>query len=407
VLNFHTLDDGDRYRLVDADAGIEVLFDRLRRDRGDQWCELSVSCGLVGARVVDDGVLSVSTFNLSSPRARSEHARRLAALSRAPKYDWDGTLEEACQRVLHALQKGQPAVLLHTVPRPAPDDTFDLVGMRVPQRHPSILFGDGGTTKSLLALRGLGDLSRQGIEVGLFDYELDATDHRDRLERLFGPDMPRIHYVRCTRPLLHEADRLRRIIRDHQITYAGIDSIGYATAGAPEAAESAMDFFRGVRQLGIGTLSIAHVTKTGDHADQKPFGSAFYSNSARSTWNVKLANTSPDGHTLTLGLFNRKANLGPLRPAVGLEVRFTPDAVAFVRTDITDVDELAASLPLWQRMRGALQRGGPQPVAALASELNAKPETLDRIARKYGQLFTKIRRADGETRLALVERRTA
>jgi hypothetical protein len=123
VLNFQVLDDGDRYRLVDADAGIEFSVDRLRLERGELFCELSVSCGLVGAQVVDDGVLSVGTFNLSSSRARADHARRLAALSRAPKYAWDGTLEELCQRILSARRKGQPAVLLHTVPRPAPDDT--------------------------------------------------------------------------------------------------------------------------------------------------------------------------------------------------------------------------------------------------------------------------------------------
>jgi hypothetical protein len=69
-----------------------------------------------------------------------------------------------------------------------------------------------------------------------------------------------IHYVRCDRPLVYEVNRLRRIVRAEAITYAVIDSIGYATDGPPEAAESAMAYFRAVRQLGIGTLSIAHGT---------------------------------------------------------------------------------------------------------------------------------------------------
>ena len=89
--------------------------------------------------------------------------------------------------------------------------------------------------------------------------------------------MPSIRYVRCERPLVHEVDRLRRIILDEEITFGVFDSVGFACDGPPEAAESALKYFQAVRQLRIGGLHLAHVSKA-DTGDQRPFGSAFWHN---------------------------------------------------------------------------------------------------------------------------------
>ena len=64
-------------------------------------------------------------------------------------------------------------------------------------------------------------------------------------------------------------------------------------------------------------MNIAHVNKS-DQGDQKPFGSTFWANGARATWFVTKSGESGDGSQFTLGLFNRKANTGPLRPAAGM-----------------------------------------------------------------------------------------
>jgi hypothetical protein len=100
-------------------------------------------------------------------------------------------------------------VLLRSVPRPAADDEYDVDGLRAPTRHETIWFGDGSTFKSYLALHVASELERRhGVKVGYFDWELDASQHRDRLERLTGPQMPALQYVRCERPLVYEVDRL-------------------------------------------------------------------------------------------------------------------------------------------------------------------------------------------------------
>ena len=83
------------------------------------------------------------------------------------------------------------------------------------------------------------ELTKRGERVLYCDWELDAETHRDRLERINGPDMPEaILYARCDRPLVYEIDRLRRIRHTEQVTYVVLDSVGYATNGDPAAADA-------------------------------------------------------------------------------------------------------------------------------------------------------------------------
>lgn len=396
--DFRRVDEG-HYRLTLDPLGIEFSVDRLRRKSDELIGELTVRCGLAGARTFD-GVLSVADFNLSSQRARQERARYLVSRAQARDLDWEGLLEEFVQRVLTAERTGQPAVSLRDLPRPKPDDTLDVDGLSLLARHPVIWFGDGGAAKSYLALFCAGRLAVGGLRVGLFDWELAGDDHRVRLEHLFGADMPDVKYLRCDRPLIHTVDRLRRTVRDDGLAFAIFDSIAFACDGPPEAAEVAARYFQSVRQLGpIGTLHVAHISKT-EGADQKPFGSAFWHNGARATWFVKLAETVPGGNQITIGLYNRKANLGALRPAVGFEITFAADRTAFRRINVADVADLAGHLSVRLRMAHLLCRGAMSP-EAVADEIQADAETVKRTAHRYRQQFTMIPGGN----LALLEKR--
>jgi hypothetical protein len=185
-----------------------------------------------------------------------------------------GFFEELRQRVSAAERAGSPAVDLRQLERPGATDAIYVSGLVLTRRHPTIIFGDGGSAKSYTALYLGGRLAEQGAAVALFDWELAGEDHRDRLERIFGPAMPRILYARCERALVHEVDRLYRIAREENIEFAIFDSIVLACAGPPESAEVAAEYFRAVRQIGVGSLHIAHISKQ-DGSDQKPFGSVF------------------------------------------------------------------------------------------------------------------------------------
>lgn len=401
---FRVIADG-QYHLAFPETGIEFNVDYLRRERNELICELAVSCGIVGAKVID-GCLSIGTFNVSSPQARSARAKLLAERARARGIDWHSMLEELAQRVLRAERTGDPSILLRDVPDTEVDQEHDILGLRLPKSHPSILFGDGGTMKSFLSMKVAAELAEAGLRIAYFDWELDKFTHRRRLKMLSGPDLPDVRYVRCDRPLVHEVTRLRRVVTQDRIDYAVFDSIGYGTQGAPESAEAAMDYCRALRQLGIGSLLLAHVTKA-ESGDQRPFGSTFWHNSARSTWNLKRAATSPDGQTVSLAAFHRKSNLGPQRNAIGLSVAFDADCVRFQRVDPGSIDEIAESLPLWQRIRSVV-RSGPQTLASIAAEIgHDKVETVDRIVRKHKNLFQKVAGQDGITRISLVERRAS
>jgi hypothetical protein len=396
---FSVLDD-DRYCLSLPAIGTTFEVDRLRREHNELVGELCVHCDLPGAATVE-GNLSIADFNISSARARSDRARLLAGRANTRDLDWVALVEEFCQRVLQADRAGQPAVDLRTLPQPVADDALQVEGLHLLRRHPTILFGDGGAAKSYLGLYLAGRLAERGMQVALFDWELGGEDHRARLERLFPDGMPRVLYARCERPLVFEADRLRRIVRENGVGYIVYDSVAFACDGPPEAAEVAGRYFRAVRQIGGGgSLHIAHVSKA-ENADQKPFGSAFWHNGARATWYAQLVNGDSNSDTLSLGLFNRKSNLGRLQAPVAFTVSFAEERTTFRRADVADSPELAGKLTIRQHMFALLRKRAMSP-EQIAEETEADVETVRRTARRYKNLFTMI--PDG--RLALLERST-
>jgi hypothetical protein len=381
----------DRYRLSLPAIGVVFDVDRLRRDHNELIGELSVRCELPGARTIgSDASLSIADFNFSSARARLDRAKLLAQRANTGAgVDWAGLVEQFSQKVLEADRTGQPAVDLRTLPRPnTDDDVLTVEGLALPRRHPSILFGDGGAGKSYLGLYIAGRLAEQCVSVALFDWELAGDDHRERLERLFPDGMPQILYARCERPLVYEADRLRRIVRDADIDFTVFDSVAFACDGPPEAAEVAGRYFRAARQIGGGSLHVAHVNKS-ENADQKPFGSSFWHNGARATWYVKQDEASAGSDVLQIGLFNRKSNLGRLRPPLGYSITFGEETTTFRRTDVADTPDLARKLTVRQRMTSLLRKGAMTP-EAIAEEIEAEAEIVKRTARRYKNLFVMI-----------------
>jgi hypothetical protein len=402
---FRTVDDG-RYVGTAPEYGIELHCDHVRRDRwGELTGTVTVVCGMLGTRAIDGPLLSAS-FQFENLRTRDEWAKRLAQRARTNgKLDWFGLLEQLSHEVIAAERHGTvPAVILRNVAARPAAAMFDVLGIRLPKEHPASLFGPGDGLKSYLSLYIANQLAREGVRVGFFDWELDKHEHRSRQARI-DPELPDIHYIKCEQPLVHDVDRLRRIGRSERLEYGFFDSAAYGADGKPEDAIAAMAYFRALRQLGIGTTIIAHSRR--EEGEQQPFGSVFWHNSFRATWNVKRAATSPSGDVVSLGVFPRKFNLGARPPAVGLTVHFDGDRVYFERTDVASIDELAESLPIWQRMRAAV-RTGPMTLAQLAEELNYNNvETLRREAARRKEIFTRVSGPDGVHRIALVERQAS
>lgn len=340
------------YRLSVPTAHLTFDIGRLRRERDELIGELTVRVEMAGARTID-GILSSGDFNLSSIQARSTRAKHLAGRASADDIDWEGLLHELCLKVVAAERTGAPAVLLGDIEPSTEDAEFDLCGWTLPQRQPAILFGDGGSGKSLLSLWAAGELARAGQLVMYVDWESDGSDHRSRLDLLYPRGLPAILYTRCERALVVEIDRLRALTLEHGITYCVLDSAAFGCQGAPEAAESAIGYFRALRTLNVGSLVIAHVTKSED-GDKRPFGSSFWHNSARSTWHAKRSNPDDDGPEINVLLSQRKCNRGRLRSPLALSIQFGPTQTTITRTSVSNSPEFATSLTVLQRVRSAV-----------------------------------------------------
>ncbi len=391
---------------VDACAASFDL-DRVRRSEGQLCGELTVKCSLAGAKVVGDGILSSSEFNCSAQQSRSTRAKYLSERAQTQgQVDWVGLLEEFCVRAIDFDRQGEGRVWLKDVESPERGEDFTVNGLRLVSNLPAMIFGDSGKGKSMLAAYLGGLLVIGGRTVLYADWEFAGDQHADRVRRMFGTVPDNFGYVRCDRPLIHEVDRLRRIIRRDGFDYIICDSVAFAAAGAPEAAEAAQGYYQSLRQLEIGSLNVAHITKgqTGDQQDQKrqeskPFGSTFWAAGARAMWFFQSTDT-PDG--FALALHPKKSNDGAPGRAVGFQFQFADNfgPIQVSSTDVRDHGDLAASLPVWQQMQQLVKRG-PMSMSQIAAELDVPVNTISHTVRRKDRMFIRLLGSDGIAKIGL------
>ncbi len=397
-----------RYIMQVPDYGVVFDLDRVRRERHELHGELLVRCDLKGAKTVN-GVLAASDFNLSGQSSRGMRAKILADRVQAKEIDWTGLVEEFCQRVIAFDRQGSDAPILREIPPSVKDEGWTVDQLTLLRQHPAVLFGDGGQGKSLVALYLVGRLAQAGVRVLYCDWEFDGESHRDRYGALFGDAMPEsIRYARCDKPMRHEADRLRRLVETYQVQYLVCDSIVFACEpGIPaESAEAAATYFQALRQIGVGSLNLAHTTKQSNEKEdvrqqKKPFGSGFWHNGARATWFLK--GVQDQAGLLSVGVYPRKTNTGPLGPTVGWAVTFSDYAIHFEPTDVAEHEELGAGMPVWQRMRKELT-GGALTFVAMAASLGVPLNTLVVEAKRKPHVFTRVLGSDGIAKVGLLSK---
>ena len=381
---------------------VAFIFDMPRTGRdGGLSGELRVTVG-------PDEVHHAFT-TVSSVRGRQELAGYLG--KRCPGPDWPEMVDLAGRALMGSVRAGDPAIDLRDAPKL--ETGRYLLDPLIVDRHPTIWFGPGGSAKSLLALAAaasietgypfLGTAPSHPARVLYADWELDAAEHRDRLERLAaGADRPtpRMDYLRGEGALWAEADRIRRTADRLGSAFLVVDSISAAIDGPLEGAETAVAFMNALRRIGLPTLAIAHQTKA-DSGDQAPFGSVMWRERARLVWFMRSAE-SGDPSRMPVAFYCRKNNLGALAPAQGMTLTFEADGpIRIVRSDVADTADLAGRLPLRVRLRSAL-RGGALTYAELAEACESDAETVRKtIQRDGGKAFVRIVGPDGITRWGL------
>lgn len=333
------------------------------------------------------GEVAWSRLNLLAGQARKGLAD--ACLKTVAEQDWHAIVDRSCKLVLRHLRAGAPPVPLDAK-EPAPDWVTDrwLVPALIPREQISVLYADGGSGKSWLALALavsglLGHPLSSTWSVGALrrvlylDWESDVADHQERLWRLTAglePVAPgRILYHRLHRPLTDHVDQLRAEVDREGIDLVITDSLGAACGSEPETNDAALRTFGALRAIPCTHLVLAHVSKAMADAEgpRRPFGGVYVVNTARSTIEARRVDDG-DADSLTVTLHHRKTNAGRLAKLSALTFSWAQDT-GYVHVNGGTPDMAGASLPV--QILDALKRGAGS-ATVIAEQIGSPPGTV-------------------------------
>jgi hypothetical protein len=247
----------------------------------------------------------------------------------------------------------------------------------------TLLYGDGGVAKSLLALAlavavsgGSEEWLGREVENGpvlYLDFELDAEEQARRVHQLcrgagLAEPPDGLLYMSALGHTAREAfTAALEACEEHGVKLLVLDSLGPALQGDAEASRDVISFFQRAlepfRTNGIGVLIIDHQSKVQagqSYQNKGAFGSVYKNNLARSVIQVE-AKESGEG-TLTVRLRHKKHNFGPLAEPFGAKLYFTEDSVTLEAVEL-GVAELAEenTLNATDRIKLALEQGPAYP----------------------------------------------
>src|SRR5215207_5738991 len=247
----------------------------------------------------------------------------------------------------------------------------------------TLLHGDGGVAKSLLALslcvaisggfeRWLGREVENGPVLYL-DVELDAEEQARRVHQLcrgagLAKPPENLLYMSALGHTAREAfTAALEACEEHGLKLLVLDSLGPALQGDAEASRDVISFFSQAmepfRVKGVGVLIIDHQSKlqAGQSYQSKgAFGSVYKNNLARSV--IQVEATERGEGTLTLRLRHKKHNFGPLVEPFGATLTFAEDELVLAPVEL-EAAELAAEATLnaADRVQLALEQGPAYP----------------------------------------------
>ena len=207
--------------------------------------------------------------------------------------------------------------------KPAPDDLTIIpltdiedraaqplrFGRLDPEDH-TVLFGDGGTGKGIVAAYDVSRLTREDEIVLILDYERHARYEWKPRIKAFRGDMARVYVAQPLLPIWDVAEQIKERIDALHVTWVFVDSVGYACIGQEiEKSTTAIRYQAAVSLFDRPTVSLAHTTKA--NADpQHPFGSTYWSNSARVT--IGMSGRGDEPRVLRNRKTNQRAVFSPI-----------------------------------------------------------------------------------------------
>ena len=354
------------YRAKWGDARIEAQIDRIYEStRRETFGEVLLQ------HTSKDITLYQGRVNLISQSARAKAAaetyQRFEGTWDLTKAAWQHIFDTVCLRVLKDRRKGIPPVSAAAMEQPAPSRWR--IKPYIQDGQATVLFGDGDSGKSMLAtywgtLTALGHLENHQVPepgpVLYLDYETDAATWWERVDAMtngLGVALPdTFHY----RPMLghrlaDDITNVNKYVMDTGAELVIIDSAAPA-CGEPENVDAAVAYFNALRTLGptVATLTVAHLPKNA-LASNNPFGSTFWRNLPRANWKVESAHQA-DG-TLLVGLRHTKSNNGIRNKDRAFKFDFADQIIRVYEGDPNQVDALADSRPVADKIADALIDG--------------------------------------------------
>lgn len=323
-------------------------------------------------------------LNLLSLSARDTMRRSLDEVF--GKGFWSGGLAEAVEMARRADSDRDWSLNLAGLQ--VPDGQSYVHFPLLPADGPTIWFGQGasGKTYCLLTLIVCGVMgvpflgSPMNETPAIFvDYEATAAQIKRRVRKILVglgldaglADMPEfwgekfIYWPGKGRKFRTMIPALRRKIREAGAGYIVIDSGGLACGGNPKDEDAALDYMNELAKLTIPSLTICHVPKA-DENQHTPYGSVFWGNSARNTWNFQSA-TDDEGSEKRIGLFCRKINDDRLPKPLGAKLAFSETGVSVEQDSVAEGFDKEVSMAT--RIRRVLPRLQQATAVRLAAEL--------------------------------------
>lgn len=387
--------------------GVALSLRRLRHDRGDLSGLLQVTSG-------KDTIHGPERLNLTASTTRSRLASELT--KRTEYSGWDGILDSFCREVLRLEEQGEPDDWL-TEWRGGTAEQY-LLDPLLPKGKDTIVYGPGGSMKSTLAnacaiavATGyplLGWTPRVG-PVAVLDWETDRDEWRQRTTELCrGMNLPfpgqMIRYRKATTTLARMVESVAAWVAELDAALLIVDSVMHASGSTHEggdAAETAINLFASLRQIGTTTLLIDHVR--GEDAEDgkessRPYGSVVKENSARSTWELRAGHCF--GTETQLQLRQDKVNRGRKGQRIGLRAIHDNDTIRLERCELTD-PQFTKNMPLTEQMHRLLS-SGPMPTSEIAQALETTSAKVRRTLMDNKDRFVNLEIMPGkEGRIAL------
>lgn len=385
--------NGDAWELLWDAHGVAIGMERLHEARDELKALVTVESR------IDGRVLGPVRLNLLSSESQTRFANacqaRVNGLSREV---WHALVVQACAIVTKDYWAPTPLLDLSQVDTSVGVEY--LIPGLVPMDETTVMYGDGESGKSVLAMRiatsvahgqvlPWGARPSKPMPVLYLDWETNPRTVAGRLKRIawgMQTTVPQIHYRQCFRGLSDELPSVREEIAKRGIGLVVVDSIGFAADGALVEDETARRAMNSLRQMSPATrLVVAHVSAEGARQTSgtaSPFGSRFFWNGMRSGIEIRKAEEG-GVNEIKLGLYHRKANDGEHHKPIGIDVMFdgAAGAIAFVESEVYDSPDLAARTTLSARLRRLLESGSKDTLE-LAEETDSTIETVGRTLRR-------------------------